>query len=102
MYKSRKNYFPSETSREEVKKTLVTAALAKDSVENKAKEFSISPQTVRNYVKEQPQIIEQILNVIKNNQLAKRKKKSKHINRLDINNNGKPEEGLSGSEKGHA
>ncbi|MBB5255167.1 DUF4322 domain-containing protein [Sulfurisphaera ohwakuensis] len=50
---------------EEVKKTLVTAALTKDSVENKAKEFGISPQTVRNYVQEQPQIIEQILNMIK-------------------------------------
>jgi hypothetical protein len=35
---------------EEVKKTVVTAALTKDSVENKAKEFGISPQTVRNYV----------------------------------------------------
>ncbi|MBB5254054.1 DUF4322 domain-containing protein [Sulfurisphaera ohwakuensis] len=50
---------------EEAKKTLVTAALAKDSVENKAKEFGISPQTVRNYVEEQPQVIEQILNMIK-------------------------------------
>ncbi|MBB5253194.1 DUF4322 domain-containing protein [Sulfurisphaera ohwakuensis] len=50
---------------EEVKKTLVTAALTKDSVENKAKEFGISPQTVRNYVEEQPQVIEQMLNMIK-------------------------------------
>ncbi|WP_231113754.1 DUF4322 domain-containing protein [Sulfurisphaera ohwakuensis] len=50
---------------EEVKKTLVTAALTKDSAENKAKEFGISPQTVRNYVEEQPQVIEQMLNMIK-------------------------------------
>jgi len=35
---------------EEVKKTLITAALSRDSIENKAKEFEISPQTVRNYV----------------------------------------------------
>ncbi|WP_353616879.1 DUF4322 domain-containing protein [Sulfolobus sp. S-194] len=52
----------------------MTAALTKDSVENKAKEFSISPQTVRNYVKEQPQVIEQILNTISIKQLRERKK----------------------------
>ncbi|MEM1626853.1 MAG: DUF4322 domain-containing protein [Sulfolobaceae archaeon] len=35
---------------EEVKKTLVTVALTRDSVEDRAKEFGISPQTVRDYV----------------------------------------------------
>jgi len=44
---------------EKVKKILVTAALTNDSVENKTKELGISPQTVRNYVEEQPQVIDQ-------------------------------------------
>ena len=84
---------------EEVKKTLVTAALTNDSVENKTKELGISPQTVRNYVEEQPQVIDQ------NNlhQGTRWKKTCKNINRLDINRiQGKPVEGLSGSEKGYA
>ncbi|BFI74445.1 DUF4322 domain-containing protein [Sulfurisphaera ohwakuensis] len=90
---------------EEVKRTLVTAALSRDSVENKAKEFGISPQTVRNYVEKQPQVIEQILNLIKMTsikELDERKSVRISIDWTSIEYNGKPVEGLSGSEHGYA
>ena len=78
---------------EEVKKTVVTAALTKDSVENKAKEFGISPQTVRNYVEEQPQVIDQMLNVIKTisvKELGGRKRVKISIDWTSIEYKGKP------------
>ncbi|WP_286188822.1 hypothetical protein [Sulfolobus sp. S-194] len=54
-------------------------------MENKAKEFSISPQTVRNYVKEQPQVIEQMLNVTKTiKQLSERRRVKIVIDRTSI------------------
>jgi IS4 transposase len=90
---------------EEVKKTVVTAALTKDSVENKAKEFGISPQTVRNYVEERPQVIDQMLNVIKTisvKELGGRKRVKISIDWTSIEYKGKPVEGLGGSEKGYA
>ena len=38
---------------EEVAKTLISACLWNDSVENKARAYDVSPQTVRNYVEKQ-------------------------------------------------
>ncbi|BCU71637.1 DUF4322 domain-containing protein [Stygiolobus caldivivus] len=53
----------------EVVKTLATAALPNDSIENKAKGLGISPQTVRNYVEGQDQAINTMIHEIKKNSL---------------------------------
>jgi IS4 transposase len=47
---------------EEVAKTLISACLWNDSVENKSRAYDVSPQTVRNYVEKQGmEVIEKLL-----------------------------------------
>ena len=47
---------------EEVAKTLVSACLWNDSIENKSGAYNVSPQTVRNYVEKQGiEVIEKLL-----------------------------------------
>ncbi|BCU68716.1 DUF4322 domain-containing protein [Stygiolobus caldivivus] len=53
----------------EVVKTLATAALPNDSIENKAKQVGTSPQTVRNYIEGQRQVIDTMIHEIKKNSL---------------------------------
>ena len=89
----------------EVVKTLATAALSNDSIENKAKQVGISPQTVRNYVEEQDQAIDKMMDEIKKNSLkllGGRKTVRISIDLTSIRYKGKPVEGISGSKQGNA
>jgi IS4 transposase len=52
---------------EEVARTLISACLWNDSVENKSRAYDVSPQTVRNYVEEQGvEVIEKLLEQVRN------------------------------------
>ncbi|MEM0373267.1 MAG: DUF4322 domain-containing protein [Sulfolobaceae archaeon] len=89
----------------EVVKTLTTAALPNGSIENKAKQVGISPQTVRNYVERQRQVINTMTHEIKKNSLkllGERKTVSISIDLTSIRYRGKPVEGVSGSKQGNA
>ncbi|WP_278465398.1 DUF4322 domain-containing protein [Saccharolobus islandicus] len=52
-----------------MKQVLVSAAITRDSVENKAKQYCISPQTVRNYVEQT--VIDKIMERIKKPSIKK-------------------------------
>jgi hypothetical protein len=51
---------------EEVARTLISACLWNDSVENKSRAYGVSPQTVRNYVEEQGvEVVEKLLEQVR-------------------------------------
>jgi len=69
-----------------MKQVLVSAAITRDSVENKAKQYCISPQTVRNYVEQT--VIDKIMERIKKpsiKNLIKKTQTNKNFNRVDFN-----------------
>ncbi|ADX86403.1 ISH3 family transposase [Sulfolobus islandicus REY15A] len=91
---------------EEVAKTLISACLWNDSVENKSRAYDVSPQTVRNYVEKQGMEVTEKL-------LERARKISleilKGVNEIDLSIDwttktwyGKPVKGLGSSEKGNS
>ncbi|ADX84574.1 ISH3 family transposase [Saccharolobus islandicus] len=91
---------------EEVAKTLISACLWNDSVENKSRAYDVSPQTVRNYVDKQGMEVTEKL-------LERARKISleilKGVNEIDLSIDwttktwyGKPVKGLGSSEKGNS
>ncbi|WP_016729752.1 ISH3 family transposase [Saccharolobus islandicus] len=91
---------------EEVTKTLISASLHKDSVENVSGAYNVSPQTVRNYVEEQGlQVAEKTLEQVKQISLETLKGVKEielSIDWTTITWYGKPVEGLGSSEKGYS
>jgi len=87
-----------------MKQVLVSAAITRDSVENKAKQYCISPQTVRNYVEQT--VIDKIMERIKKPSIKNLIKKHRpiriSIEWTSIEYDGKPAEGSRGSEHGYA
>ncbi|QGA68935.1 ISH3 family transposase [Sulfolobus sp. E11-6] len=89
---------------EEVTRTLVSAALWNDSIENKAKIYNVSPQTVRNYV-EKEEITDKLLEHVKQISL----KVLRGVKEVDLSIDwttvkwyGKPVKGLGSSERGYS
>ncbi|ADB86757.1 ISH3 family transposase [Saccharolobus islandicus] len=91
---------------DEVAKTLISACLWNDSVENKSRAYDVSPQTVRNYVEKQGMgVIEKLLERARKISLEV----LKGVNEIDLSIDwttktwyGKPVKGLGSSEKGNS
>ncbi|ACP44813.1 transposase IS4 family protein [Sulfolobus islandicus Y.G.57.14] len=91
---------------DEVAKTLISACLWNDSVENKSRAYDVSPQTVRNYVEKQGmEVIEKLLERARKISLEV----LKGVNEIDLSIDwttktwyGKPVKGLGSSEKGNS
>ena len=91
---------------DEVAKTLISACLWNDSVENKSRAYDVSPQTVRNYVEKQGmEVIEKLLERARKISLEV----LKGVNEIDLSIDwttktwyGKPVKGLGSSEKGYS
>ena len=89
---------------EEVAKTLISACLWNDSVENKSRAYGVSPQTVRNYVEEQGvEVIEKLLESARKISLET----LKGVKEIDVSIDwttktwyGRPVGGLGSSEEG--
>jgi len=89
---------------EEVAKTLISACLWNDSVENKSRAYGVSPQTVRNYVEEQGvEVIQKLLESARKMSL----KVLKGVREIDLSIDwttktwyGRPVGGLGSSEEG--
>jgi FOG: Transposase and inactivated derivatives len=89
---------------EEVAKTLISACLWNDSVENKSRAYDVSPQTVRNYVEKQGmEVIEKLLERVRKISLEV----LKGVKEVDLSIDwttktwyGRPVKGLGSSEKG--
>jgi len=89
---------------DEVAKTLISACLWNDSVENKSGAYDVSPQTVRNYVEKQGmEVIEKLLERARKISLEV----LKGVKEIDLSIDwttktwyGKPVKGLGSSEKG--
>ncbi|QIW22856.1 DUF4322 domain-containing protein [Sulfolobus sp. S-194] len=92
---------------EQAKQVIISAAITRDSIENKAKKFSISPQTARNYIEQTT--IDKMTEKIKKLSIKKLKKRIKNhrpikisIDWTSIEYYGKPVEGIGGSKQGYA
>jgi FOG: Transposase and inactivated derivatives len=91
---------------EEVARTLISACLWNDSVENKSRAYGVSPQTVRNYVEEQGvEVIEKLLEQVRKISLEV----LKGVREIDLSIDwttktwyGRPVEGLGSSEEGNS
>ena len=91
---------------EKVAKTLISACLWNDSVENKSRAYGVSPQTVRNYVEEQGvEVIEKLLEQVRKISLEV----LKGVREIDLSIDwttktwyGRPVEGLGSSEEGNS
>jgi len=91
---------------EEVAKTLISACLWNDSVENKSRAYDVSPQTVRNYVEKQGmEVIEKLLERARKISLEV----LKGVKEIDLSIDwttktwyGRPVKGLGSSEKGYS
>ncbi|ACP34751.1 transposase IS4 family protein [Sulfolobus islandicus L.S.2.15] len=91
---------------DEVAKTLISACLWNDSVENKSRAYDVSPQTVRNYVEKQGMgVIEKLLERARKISLEV----LKGVKEIDLSIDwttktwyGKPVKGLGSSEKGNS
>ncbi|QXJ28844.1 hypothetical protein J5U23_01713 [Saccharolobus shibatae B12] len=89
---------------ENVEKTLVSACLWNDSIENKSSAYNVSPQTVRNYAEEQGvEVVEKLLEQVRKISLETLKGEKEIDISIDWTTKtwyGKPVEGLGSSEKG--
>ena len=91
---------------DEVAKTLISACLWNDSVEDKSRAYDVSPQTVRNYVEKQGmEVIEKLLERARRVSLEV----LKGVKEIDLSIDwttktwyGKPVKGLGSSEKGNS
>ncbi|QXJ34874.1 ISH3 family transposase [Saccharolobus shibatae] len=91
---------------ENVEKTLVSACLWNDSIENKSSAYNVSPQTVRNYAEEQGvEVVEKLLEQVRKISLDTLKGEKEIDISIDWTTKtwyGKPVEGLGSSEKGNS
>jgi len=85
---------------EEVAKTLISACLWNDSVENKSRAYDVSPQTVRNYVEKQGMEVIDWKKLGKLEVLKGVKEIDLSIDRATKTWYGKPVKGLGSSERG--
>jgi putative transposase len=91
---------------EEVARTLISACLWNDSVENKSRAYGVSPQTVRNYVEEQGvEVVEKLLESARKMSLET----LKGVKEIDLSIDwttktwyGKTVKGLGSSEEGNS
>jgi IS4 transposase len=91
---------------DEVAKTLISACLWNDSIEDKSRAYNVSPQTVRNYVEKQGmEVIEKLLENVRKISLEV----LKGVKEVDLSIDwttktwyGKPVKGLGSSEKGNS
>ncbi|WP_338598227.1 ISH3 family transposase [Sulfolobus tengchongensis] len=90
---------------EETAKTLISASIWQDSIENKSKEYKTSPQTIRNYIEEQGiQLVDKMLQEIQKialEQLKGVEEVNISIDWTGIKYWGKKVEGLGSGEKGY-